>query len=183
MRRKKLPRNSVVVIDQRMLKSRAWLSLKGISPQVYLLFRTRCQIENRCIANNGKLVFTYKQALRDYSIKPSRFRRGIDDLIDKGFLDITGSGLGVFKVTTEYAISDRWQRYGEADFVVGSRPAASIKNPGFQRGNHLGRNVSKKFSSVEFEHGHVRQFEHGPSIAVRESEHGRKALNLRKVFA
>ena len=59
--------------------------------------------------NNGELEYTYKEAEAKGITRP-RFRNGIDQLVERGFIDIThqGSG-GVRGDKSKYAISERWR--------------------------------------------------------------------------
>ena len=118
-------KNKGVFVGQDVLKSEAWLSLSGIAPQVYMLFLTKRRMEKEqrkknkekwTCTNNGELIFTYRDAEAKYRITPTRFRRAIDMLIDRGFIEIAKPGNGVAKVATEYGLSERWRKYGEADF-------------------------------------------------------------------
>lgn len=146
---------TVIVLDIRLITSRAWLSLTGAAPLVYLLFRPKCQMqrvrapgkpgkrsEHLVITNNGQLEFTYVEARDRYGISQRRFLEAIEQLVRYGFLDITRVGGGLFRNKTLYAISDRWKDYGTPDFQTAERPASAIKTRGrFPRGNHLGRNA------------------------------------------
>jgi len=182
-------KNTVIVLDQRLVKSRAWLSLTGAAPQVYLLFRTKCQISKRfgkpgrherVIVNSGRIEFTYLEAEHKYGIKPSRFRRAIDELIEKGFIDVTATGMGVHKVKSCYGIADRWPDYGTSAFCEATRPEPSIANPGFKRGNKLWRMAPKKKTSVDNAHGAVREDEHGEAVTVCEDAHDERDAVSRK---
>jgi hypothetical protein len=157
-RRQKLKTNTVVVIDQQMLKSKAWLSLGGVAPQLYLLFRTKCQIvygfgesggRERVIANNGQIEFTYIEANEKYGLTQPRFTRGLDLLIKRGFIDIANSEGGLHKSKTLYAISERWRLYRTPDFVPAERPKSDT-HMGFQ-----GRR--KRFSTNENVGGHANE--------------------------
>jgi hypothetical protein len=159
-------------IEKELVASRAWLDLSGISPQVYLLFRLRCQVQRPkglrtyTITNNGELCLSYAEAKRKFSITAPRFRRAIDDLLAHGFIDITGSGMGVHKVLSTYAISERWRSFGEPTFVRNERPKPSISNPGFRKGNKL---TPRKFSSDENVHGAVNENVVPPQFTVNEN--------------
>ena len=142
MKRKK--NSTYFCLEKKLVTSRAWLSLKGIAPQIYMIFRLKCVVEeiesvgkpNKrrewLITNNGKITFTYKQALNRFGITPSRFVRAIDELIAKGFLDIAESGMGVHRQTTKYSISNRWEKYDTVEFVKVERQKAHW-HPGFQK--------------------------------------------------
>jgi hypothetical protein len=151
------PSNSVF-IERHLLKCAAWFSLGGAAPQVYMLFRTKCQMgrlpgkpgkRDWMILNNGEITFSYREAKRNYGITAPRFRRAIDELVEKGFIDVEASGMGVQKVATQYRVSDRWRDYGTPSFREAERPKPSIANPGFKRGNKLSPMASRKKSSDE----------------------------------
>ena len=138
-----MSKNKVIVLDQRLIKSTAWLNLRGNAQSVYLLFRTKCQLTKHrgrpgkrsdewVISNNGEITFSYKEAKKKYGITASRFVRAIDELIAKGFIDIVKSGLGIHRLTTLYAISLRWKMYGTPLFEMAIRPKAA-NNQGFKK--------------------------------------------------
>jgi hypothetical protein len=125
--------NPCTFIERELLKSRAWLALHGIAPQVYGLFRLRIQVRKvsrdhqgkrspYVIANNGEIVFSYREAKRDFGITTPRFRRALGELVDKGFLDVAHAGGGLEGDCTKYAISDRWRAYGKPDFKAATLP-------------------------------------------------------------
>jgi DNA-binding PadR family transcriptional regulator len=182
-------KGSVIVLEQRLVKSAVWLSLGGTAKDVYLLFRTKCRIMKRqtkpqkhgpVIANNGELEFTYDEAQQKYRITTGRFTRALDQLVDRGFIDVTATGMGVHRVKTWYAISDRWRDYGTPNFKPAIRPKPSISNPGFKKGNKLWIKARKKTSSAENEHGAVRNNAHGDVLAMRTDAHGQKIAILYK---
>jgi hypothetical protein len=180
---------AVIVLEQRLVKSPVWLSLSGTAKTVYLLFRTKCKMgrppgkpgkRDWTILNNGELVFTYREASSKYEITASRFRRALDELIGRGFIDVEATGMGVQKVTTVYAVSDRWRDYGTPAFRAAKRPQPSIANPGFKRGNKLWQKMTKKKASVENVHGAVHENEHGEQMTVQMNAHGEKQAVSRK---
>lgn len=122
-----------VYLERDLLKSRAWLDLGGVAPQVYGLFRLRVQVRKAKkdrrqkrtpfeIANNGQIVFPYAEALRDFGITSPRFRRALKELVEKGFIDVAHHGGGLEGDTTKYAISERWRAYGKPDFKAATLP-------------------------------------------------------------
>jgi hypothetical protein len=139
-------KNRVIVLEQKMLKSKAWLKLTGVSTQVFLIFRTKCKMvkaqgkaemhSGRVIANNGELVFTYEEAREKYGIKKDRFTRALDQLIEYGFIDICFTTNGLHQLETLYAISSRWKNWGKDSFVVKKRVKRK-HGPGFKEGNKL----------------------------------------------
>jgi len=113
--------------ERDLFKSRAWLDLGGVAPQVYGLVRLRVQVrkvkndrqQKRTpyeMVNNGQIVFSYAEAKRDFGITSPRFRRALEELVEKGFLDVAHAGGGTEGDATLYAISDRWRSYDKPDF-------------------------------------------------------------------
>jgi len=112
----------VVVLSQSLLKSKVWLELPDTAKTVYLLFRCKCQMAKirtksggkKCwtIENNGAIQFTYKEAAKVYGLTAPRFRRAVDALIERGFIDVAASGAGYRRLATLYAISKKTIRCG-----------------------------------------------------------------------
>lgn len=180
---------SVIVLEQTMVKSRVWLSLSGTAIQVYLLLRCKCQFAKRSkrpgkrsedllslIVNNGDLVFTYQEAKRLYGITAGRFRRAIDELIEKGFLDIAEMGMGLYGMPTRYGISDRWRDYGTPSYRQVRRPERSIKC-GFRKGNTLWQKAQREKSTAICAHGAMHKNAHSDILAMRTDAHGQKIVN------
>ncbi len=147
--------SKVVVFEQRLLKSKAYRSLrKPTSYFVFAIFMTKRQLakvgrqgrKHWDITNNGEIEFTYIEAKKEYGISNGAFRDAIDELIEKGFIDITATGMGVHKVKNLYSISDRWRLYGTSEYEPPKpRPKKPIKR-GFQKGNQFGRNCWERKS-------------------------------------
>lgn len=139
--------SDAMYISKRLVKSKAFLSLKTPAAcQVYLIFLIKCVVKEEfpghwVIKNNGKIQFSYDEALEKWNISDGRFKRAIEQLVENGFIDITRVSSGTRKQTALYAISDRWKKFGEPDFEEAHR----IKRPkekkvGFQKGNKFGVN-------------------------------------------
>lgn len=149
--------SAVIVMQQRMIKSPAWLSLGSAAKDIYLLLRCQCIVDKEATAaqkkrqkqsgavfkNGRELILTYSQA-QDYGISAGRFRRGVDELVERGFIDIVRTGFGLHKVPTLYGLSERWRHWGTDSFDPSDRPKAAQGNMGFQPGNRLGRNCRKQ---------------------------------------
>lgn len=132
-------------ISRRLIRSRAWLDLKGAAQSVYLLLRLRCKVAKVPtpgtpkkywpyeITNNGEIVFPYKIARKQYGIHSHRFAYALDQLLTNGLIDIAASGHGIRKQTTLYAISERWKNYGKPGFEIVERKKGY--NPGFRKNN------------------------------------------------
>jgi len=76
------------------------------------------------------LVYTYSDAEKR-GIKRGRFMRALDELISKGLIDVTHSGLGLQRDASTYAISNRWERLGKDDFIEADRPKDNRQGKGF----------------------------------------------------
>ena len=178
-----------IIVEKRLIRSAAWRSLGKTAKDVYFLLRCRCVMVKMCgrrrekrsgpygsynIANNGEIVFPYAEAKSQFSITAGRFTRAIDELIAAGFVDVAATGMGVHKVATYYALTQRWRYYGTPDFEAATRPKPSIRNPGFKPRNELWRRGRQKKTSAKNEHGAVRENEHGAILAMRTNAHGEK---------
>lgn len=131
-----------------MLRSKAFVSLKTASAHIILTeFYCRRQFERKSprsrifnFINNDEIVFTYEDAYKRYGMSSNTFRRAIDELRNKGFIDIASSGQGIRKITTFYSIVDRWRLYGTDEYVPPKPRRKGPINRGFQKGNKLGKN-------------------------------------------
>ena len=154
MSRPPAKRKGVIVLDKALVTSAVWISLSGTAKAVYCLFRCRCRFEKAQGSrhrrqrpehvNNGELVLTYTEALRNYAISRTRFVKALDELIENGFIDVAGTGMGLYRMATYYSISERWREYGTGKFIVRKRPKPGIKNPGFKCGNKLWQKAARK---------------------------------------
>jgi hypothetical protein len=154
-------KGKIIWFERALIESKAFLALKTAATHKVLSFfftKRQCEPIGRKgkdgwnIKNNGQIVFTYEEALRKYGISYSTFRNAIDELIEKGFIDIAASGQGTYKVANLYSISNRWRNYGTSDYEMPKlRPKKPI-NKGFQKGNQYGRNCNKEKPTVMEEH-------------------------------
>lgn len=144
-----------------LIESKAWLSLqKPSSFKVLLRFLQKTRVENRNmnhkrkkfvpirdsdgdikIENNGKIEFCYSEAKNRLGLAPATFAAALDELIEKGFIDIAQSGYGFRRIKTLFSISKRWKAYGTDEFIIAERPKRPI-NGGF-------RKKKKKISTTE----------------------------------
>ncbi len=104
------------------------------------------------ITNNGEIEFTYIEAKEKYGISYGAFRNAIDELREKGFVDIAESGAGLYKSANKYSISDRWKWYGTPQYEKPKPRPKGPMNKGFKKGNKYGRNSKKKKSTVTGQH-------------------------------
>ena len=150
-------RSEYIWIPWRLIESNAFLALKtATAHKVLAIFWTKRQMvkigrsgkKQWDIANNGEIVFKYDDAKKLIGISKSTFRDAIDELREKGFVDIAATGMGVHRVTTLYSMSDRWRLYDTPEYKEPKpRPKGPV-NRGFQKGNQYGRNCRKKKKST-----------------------------------
>lgn len=123
--------NAVICFDKNLLRSEAFRSLSKWSLLVYFDFLRKRQMEKVkrkkrsaewVIKNNGDIVYPYLEAEKK-GIGRREFRNAIDELIEKGLIDIThqGSG-GRSSDMTRFLIDERWKDYGSATFRAASNP-------------------------------------------------------------
>ena len=88
--------------ERDMYKSKAYLSLRGLAPQVLVLFLGKRHMKKikhgkrekwNCTNGDG-LSFTYVEAEKEYGITKSRFSRAVGELLAKGFVSIAHRGGG-----------------------------------------------------------------------------------------
>jgi hypothetical protein len=137
-------KNRPIFIDLKVIESQAFSALKRHGMRVLLLFYVKRKLKNHKdskgnilwnITNNGELVFTYKSALKK-GFSRKQFRDALDDLIDKGFLEVTTQGTGPGDPSTYY-LSEKWQAYGTRNF----KPAPERrKNKSKKLGWHIYNN-------------------------------------------
>ena len=124
-----------VYLEPDWIDSKAFTALNGTAVKVFIWFMRRRQMakvgrkgkEQWIVTNNGEIVFTYDEAEKKFGLTRSRFNRAIDELIAKGFIDITHHGGGMMGDCTLYSISERWRFYGTDKFVYKTRPKDTRK--------------------------------------------------------
>jgi DNA-binding PadR family transcriptional regulator len=130
-------------LNRAVVTSKVFRSMNAVAIIVYLDFLGKRQMgkirakEGRkkewVILNNGEIEYTYSEALSKGITRP-RFQRAIDELVEKGFIDITHSGSGGRKGDKSlYAISERWKDYGKREFVQVARPKDLRKGCGYAK--------------------------------------------------
>ncbi len=129
-----------IYLESELLASPAFAELNRTEIRVLLRFYQKRQIakkrkgqkvRSKEILNNGQISFTYNEA-NDMGISDSAFTRAIDGLLERGFIDITHSGEGMYRSVSLYAISTRWGRYGTEAFQQKTRRRRS-RRVGFLR--------------------------------------------------
>jgi hypothetical protein len=111
-----------IFITRELQESPAYRSLSRVAMLLYQDFLAKRIMKpirrNRkkvwVCENNGQIIFTYAEA-EEKGYSRGQFRNGIDELQEKGLLDITHQGKGGKKPqkgtgdVTTYWIDDRWQ--------------------------------------------------------------------------
>ena len=85
------------------------------------------------VANNGQLVFTYKQAA-SHGLSSYQFSKALKTLFRLGFVDVAHLGRGVQGDHTRFSLSTRWMSYGAPGFVELQFPS-NFKD-GYRSGEH-----------------------------------------------
>lgn len=139
--------------DKNLPRSSAFRSLSRWALLVYLDFLRKRQMEqvkrskrsdDWVIRNNGEIVYPYSEAEKK-GIARREYRNAIDELIEKGFLDITHQGTGGRSGDmTKYFIDDRWKDYGTPSF----RPAKNPRKKDSRKGRGWSAYHAKKKSPV-----------------------------------
>ena len=124
-----------VYLEIELMNSAAFKSLSKWGLHVYLRFLTKRKIvpgkhksksNTRRIVNNGEIVFCYSEAEK-MGIPRRNFRDALDELIDKGLLDLNHHGAGGrAKDWSTYFIGDRWNKWGTPNYEPTRKPR--IKN-------------------------------------------------------
>ena len=131
----------IIVIDRELLASPAFRSLSKIAMLVYLDFlakrkgRRMGKPKRFAILNNGEITYYYSEAEKRGITRP-RFQRALDELINKGFIDLVHQGagynLGTGKRDTNlYAISERWRNWSTSHFIKKPRQKDTRDGKGF----------------------------------------------------
>ena len=135
--------SNIIVIERDMIKSDAFRKLPGTAIVILLDFLARRKMKGGRILNNGEIVYPFAEALKK-GIPAKTFNRNRDQLINRGFIDVTHAGSGGRKGDmTLYAISDRWRKWGTDKFIHKERPKDLRKGIGFQKHWDKKTSVSK----------------------------------------
>lgn len=152
-------RSTRVVVERKLLTSKAYHDLDGKAAKVLMWFLAKRQYarikgssrQEWAQTNNGEIIFTYVEALEKHGYSPQVFSRLLQELVSKGFIDIAKPGIGVGKVATKYAISRRWEKYGTDEFKAVKRLKRSShkfpkgKDHPAHRKQHNGQIIKPKY--------------------------------------
>lgn len=121
-----------VFLEAELLRSEAFGSLTKWGLKVYLVFLTkRIIVKPKAkngrggkgyIANNGEITFCYSEAEK-MGIPRREFRNAIDELINKGFVDLTHQGAGGrSRDKSLYYLGDRWKHWNTSSYIPTENP-------------------------------------------------------------
>jgi len=138
----KFKKRGPIWLDRDLLRSEAFRGLSAAAIHVYFELRMRCKMQRLrtpsgrakewVIKNNAELIFTYAEAARR-GFPPTTFARAIDQLVERGLIDIAKLGSGGRKHdATHYAISSRWEKFGTGEFEKATRPKDNREGRGFR---------------------------------------------------
>jgi hypothetical protein len=138
-------------LEPELIQSLAFQKVSGTAVKVLIWFLRRRQLtkvgragkEKWVIKNNGEIVFTYPDAKKNYGLTGPRFKRALEDLVAKGFIDINHHGGGMVGDFSTYYISDRWRNFGTEKFNLKSLPK-DTRGLGFTSKNWEERTRKKK---------------------------------------
>ena len=109
-----------------MLKSKAFRSLSMGRIHIYFALKIKRREQYLKYKAKGKpssinykhIEWSYRDAEKETGFTSSTFRRAIEGLREKGFIDVVKRGTGGSKNSTNiYQLSPRWKKYGTKNFV------------------------------------------------------------------
>ena len=101
-----------------LLESKAYLALRGVAPQILMLFllkrrfettRDRKGAKSYTCTNSDNIRFTYVEAEKAYGISKPRFARALDELLGKGFLELKHHGGICQHDENIFGLSENWR--------------------------------------------------------------------------
>ena len=142
-----------IYLESDLLNSAAFRSLSRWGLHAYMGFLSRrvmvksknkSRADSRLIANNGQIVYCYSTA-EQVGIPRREFRNAIDELIDRGFIDINHQGAGGrSRDMTTYFIADRWRKWSTPGYQPTPNPR--IKNTKEGQGWSVYNTIQRKKS-------------------------------------
>lgn len=147
-------------IDPQLQKSLAFRTLSKTAILVLLDFFSKRQMKNFnhpkkgvvwTITNNGEIQYSYNEAM-SRGISKQSFRDALDQLIERGFIEVAHSGAGGKKGDVSlYSITDNWQTWRKGSEPISTRPKDTRKGVGFalvhrQRKENIGKDSGTRTS-------------------------------------
>lgn len=132
--------NRPIVFDSDLLFSKAYHDLSNSGKLLLAHFYTKRKLKKVggkrskewVVLNKNELVFPYDDALERGITKPM-FSRGLDSLLECGFIRIVKQGGGMLKDFSVYGLIDEWEKYGTDEFKFVPR-AKDTRKLGFKKG-------------------------------------------------
>ncbi len=123
-------------ITRELLLSKAYISLSSHAKLILAMFllkrqmpgnyRSRKSLPKETVLNNGEIELSYKE-IQIYGLDIKQISRAFDDVISKGFIEMTQRGGKGKKSYNKYQIIDDWKNYGTDAFIKRNR----IKSHGY----------------------------------------------------
>lgn len=114
-----------------LIKSPVFKSLTKSSMLFYWELRLRCKvhrphnkparIKDWPIDNNGQIILTYQETKALFGFSNQTHVNSVDELFQKGLIDIPHAGGGLDGDATRYSISNRWHEWSKTNFKKLSR--------------------------------------------------------------
>lgn len=134
-----MAKGAVIVVDRVMLLSEVFRGLSSTAKNVlfdFLMMRKMVKQKSTrgsktvCV-NNGELQYCYDTALKK-GIPKQTFKRAIDQLIERGFIDIAHHGSGGRKGDKSlYSVVENWRKWGTDEFTCKPRKKNTKEGIGF----------------------------------------------------
>lgn len=126
-------------IPRELSESPAYIALSGFAPQLLVLIfnkrifqqHGRKGKDKRVCINADAINITYTEFKTKFGVPHPRLTRGIDQLLEKGFIEIAHYGGAFRKDKSVFALSDKW-RIWQPGTCFQTRP--SVVKKGYQ--NH-----------------------------------------------
>ena len=119
-----------IVLEWDLITSDVFHALGRAAIRVLLIFMSKRRMKQDStrqrrwvITNNGEIEFTYVEAHGKWGIPRSTFQRALNELVEKGLIDIRVRGAGTHGSPNLYAISERWRKWGTDRFETARLPA------------------------------------------------------------
>ena len=140
--------------DKNLLRSESFRSLSKYSILVYLdLLRRRQMVSIKSgngkrkewtIQNNGKIIYTYSEAEKK-GIPRAQFGKAIDELQEKGLIDIAEYGTGgPTGKPHKFLIDDRWESFSKPNFRPPRKPRRKDTRKGIGWASQWNDPIKKK---------------------------------------
>jgi hypothetical protein len=115
-------------IEHKITNSAPWKDLTPTACFIYFMIRKKWAGLDR-----GHIEFPHSEV--EEFMAGSTFETHRDKLIEKGFIDVVERG-GIYGIKAVFALSDRWKKWGNRDFIVVDIKKIFPKNSHFFKKGH-----------------------------------------------